>query len=553
LIGYAKKSQQQYLNLMKTVKPEREKRACTMDEHLSRYVPLNWVKQSNEAIRRREKLRDQLIETGNLPNKGWDEQTIEWFIQELSLRDSNNFLNNVGAGEREGRVFSSLVQRRNLDLSHGIGRSGDVVAVQPKACGSSIIAKLTQSMVLDLLRRVLSMRSIKKAIVLPTATGLTITLTLLALQRQLASQKLDSSSNSKIIPRYVIWPRMDQKTCLKSIVSSGFIPVIVENQLRGDSVQADVDAIRKIMEESVPGTIACVLTTTSCFAPRVPDDVENIAKLCKEFSIAHVINNSYGLQCNKCVHSVESACRLGRVDAIIQSTDKNFMVPVGGAVVASPNADFLDLISQTYPGRASMSPILDLFITMLEMGKEGYERLRKERIDLVQGPFRDMLVRVAEKNGQRLLISQRNTISFAISLTEPVEAPSEENVVFERKDVTSFGSMLFTRGVSGARVVKRLNEEKVAGISFVGYGSSLPNYPCSYFSVACALGAQFKDIALLEERLNETFAAWNKKAIQVQKPVEALEVTSDPQLQSKFQEVVDEEEAESGTEAEADD
>ena len=38
-------------------------------------------------------------------------------------------------------------------LGHGIGRSGDITAVQPKAAGSSLIAKLTNSVVLDLLRR----------------------------------------------------------------------------------------------------------------------------------------------------------------------------------------------------------------------------------------------------------------------------------------------------------------------------------------------------------------------------------------------------------------
>ncbi len=37
-------------------------------------------------------------------------------------------------------------------LGHGIGRSGDISAVQPKAAGSSILMKLTNSMVLDIIR-----------------------------------------------------------------------------------------------------------------------------------------------------------------------------------------------------------------------------------------------------------------------------------------------------------------------------------------------------------------------------------------------------------------
>lgn len=46
--------------------------------------------------------------------------------------DSNNFVDNVGVGEREARVASELVAKRNYRLAHGIGRSGDVSAEQPK-------------------------------------------------------------------------------------------------------------------------------------------------------------------------------------------------------------------------------------------------------------------------------------------------------------------------------------------------------------------------------------------------------------------------------------
>jgi O-phospho-L-seryl-tRNASec:L-selenocysteinyl-tRNA synthase len=45
-----------------------------------------------------------------------------------------------------------LVAKRNYAFSHGIGRSGDLVEMQPKAIGSSIIAKLTNDLVLDLLK-----------------------------------------------------------------------------------------------------------------------------------------------------------------------------------------------------------------------------------------------------------------------------------------------------------------------------------------------------------------------------------------------------------------
>lgn len=46
--------------------------------------------------------------------------------------DSNNFPNNVGVGEREARVACRLVAQCHFGLAHGIGRSGDVAAEQPK-------------------------------------------------------------------------------------------------------------------------------------------------------------------------------------------------------------------------------------------------------------------------------------------------------------------------------------------------------------------------------------------------------------------------------------
>ena len=36
--------------------------------------------------------------------------------------DSNNFVDNVGVGEREGRVFSSIVKQKYFSMSHGVGR-----------------------------------------------------------------------------------------------------------------------------------------------------------------------------------------------------------------------------------------------------------------------------------------------------------------------------------------------------------------------------------------------------------------------------------------------
>ncbi len=50
-----------------------------------------------------------LLSNRRLPARGWDDAQIEYLLTEISLMDSNNFSENVGVGEREGRVRNSLV------------------------------------------------------------------------------------------------------------------------------------------------------------------------------------------------------------------------------------------------------------------------------------------------------------------------------------------------------------------------------------------------------------------------------------------------------------
>lgn len=59
----------------------------------------------------------------------------------------------------------------------------------------------------------------------------------------------------------------------------------------------------------------------------------------------------------------------------MSSTDKNLMVPVGGAIVMSPAKESIKHLSQLYPGRASASPMIDLMITLLNMGEIGLKKL----------------------------------------------------------------------------------------------------------------------------------------------------------------------------------
>jgi len=79
-----------------------------------------------------------LFENRRLPDDGWSDIQIQHFLFTMSSLDTNqkqlcraNNNNNskgrwCGVGEREGRVYSSLVMNWHFGLSHGIGRSGDI-------------------------------------------------------------------------------------------------------------------------------------------------------------------------------------------------------------------------------------------------------------------------------------------------------------------------------------------------------------------------------------------------------------------------------------------
>jgi O-phospho-L-seryl-tRNASec:L-selenocysteinyl-tRNA synthase len=336
-----------------------------------------------------------------------------------------------------------------IRLAHGVGRSGDIAAAQPKAAGSSIIAQITNSLLLDLIRHA-GVRSAQKCVLLPVATGMALLLVLLTLRQK------------RPTAHHVIWPRVDQKSCFKCIVSAGFQPEVVENVLEGDELRTDVIAVEEQIRNLGAETVACVFTTTSCFAPRAYDKLSEVAGLCKKYDIPHIANNAYGVQSSKCMHIIEEAHRQGRVDAFIQSTDKNFLVPVGGSVVASCSETFVKEVAQTYPGRGSGSPCVDVFITLLSLGVKGYKELctqRKENYVYLK----QKLGEVCTKHGERVLETSHNPISLGYTVHTGLRSLSIVIIAGvtlsaaaqSRADMTEFGSMLFLKNVSGTSCCRR--------------------------------------------------------------------------------------------------
>lgn len=236
-------------------------------------VARTYVQQGVDALRTREQQVGALLAQRRLPDAGWDELSVELLLRTLAAMDSNNFPHNVGAGEREARVFSPLVARRHFHLCHGVGRSGDVAAVQPKAAGSSLIVQLANALGRDALH-LAGLRAAAAALVLPVATGMSLSLVLLALRDQ------------KPAAKYVVWPRIDQKSCLKSILTAGLTPLVVDLKLAGGGeLRADAESVRQAIDDVGADQVLAVMTTTSCFAPRGFDRVEEIAKLCHELEI----------------------------------------------------------------------------------------------------------------------------------------------------------------------------------------------------------------------------------------------------------------------------
>ncbi|ETN81727.1 putative O-phosphoseryl-tRNA(Sec) selenium transferase [Necator americanus] len=102
------------------------------------------------------KMLNSLWEKKQIPEEGWPDHALDLFLSWLACHDTNNRVDikTVGAGEREGRVVCSFVRKLHCNLSHGIGRSGNIGDIQPKALGSSMLACLANEFALHALQEI---------------------------------------------------------------------------------------------------------------------------------------------------------------------------------------------------------------------------------------------------------------------------------------------------------------------------------------------------------------------------------------------------------------
>lgn len=83
--------------------------------------------------------------------------------------------------------------------------------------------------------RTCGITQVNDGIVLPLATGMSLSLCLLSLRQERPEAK------------YVVWFRVDQKTCLKSILTSGLTPLILPPRMEGDELITDQEGLTTLL------------------------------------------------------------------------------------------------------------------------------------------------------------------------------------------------------------------------------------------------------------------------------------------------------------------
>lgn len=406
----------------------------------------------------------QLLEQRRVPAEGWSDKQVKFFLELLSQMDTDKDSKAARVGEREGRVVSELGLDLAAGFAHGIGRSGNIGAVQPKAAGGSVLNLLAARLATSLLKEV-GLPAVRSSIVLPVATGMSLALCFASIH----ARHVEADPASPWKKPDIVATRVDHKSPLKGITLAGFTARITRSVLDGDKVVVPVDAVHEMI---TPGT-AAVMSTTAFFPPRAPDDVKGIAKLCEDLDIPHVVNNSYGVQSEQYLKLLRGAMDAGRVDLIVQSTDKNFLTPVGGAVICSNNEDRISEVSQCYAGRASAQPLVQFIASVLAMGTSGYKDLMASQVRQ-RAYLEDRVGELAAKAGQRLL-EIGNPIAVAMTLEG-----LEKNI----------GGDLYNLRVTGPRVL------------FPGdFGSCIDTYPRPYITLNAGIGARDEDFEHLANKL----------------------------------------------------
>ncbi|VWU50376.1 O-phosphoseryl-tRNA(Sec) selenium transferase, putative [Hepatocystis sp. ex Piliocolobus tephrosceles] len=494
--------------------------------------------------------KDNVIwNSGRVPYEGLNEITIMNILYQISSQNMCNSEKTVKIGERESRIYSAFIRSKYLGFGHGVGRSGNLEDAQPKSAGNAVLAKITTRMVKNLIKR-FGIRSCEDVCILPYATGMCLSTCLLYLK------------NIRKESEYVILSRIDHKTIYKCIDFCNLSCFIVDMIYENDELYTDLHKIENLMKE-YNTKVTCVMSITSSYAPRNSDDIIKISHLCKKYNIPHVINNAFGLQCNYLCKEIQKCYDTnGRIDFVIQSCDKNLLLPVNGGIIFSNNKINMKGLKNYYPGRVPIHAYIDIFITLLELGEKKIMELRLKR----ENNFiwlQNKIKLLCNKYNLSLIKNSKNKISMAINLNELYKYCDKENP----RCINLLGSMLFYRNVTGHKVIcsplliqqealkkrdtieisdsteikktetqkdlindnmsKEKNKEtnimndilllnkknilKIGNKTFPFFGTSYDLYPYSYIAFSCVIGIDKTELQKFVDRLDDTIDYFIKK------------------------------------------
>lgn len=412
-----------------------------------------------------------LFEQKSVPEEPWTDEQIEFLLKSLSNMDTDKDIKAARVGEREARIASKLHLTTSAGFCHGVGRSGFLTAPQPKAPGASIMYEISNYLAKNILKT-FGLPNIKDAIVVPLCTGMALGLTIGALRPNWNNKNFENK-------RTVLLPQIDHSSLLKGLDLMGVKKKIIEGKIFGDAVRIPVDDIKKHLDENC----FAVISLTSFFPPRENDDIKAISKLAKENDLVHIVVNAYGVQSPDWMKLIRSAIDSGRVDAIIQSTDKNFLTPVGGALIASSSKEIITKISSTYAGRASATPVVNFLISCLSLGIKGYQKLIEEQ-QSNRKILEQRLGYTAEKINERIL-KVFNPVAVAVSLSN-----------LKKDQLTALGGALYNLRVTGPRVYNP--EENI-------FGTCCKDFTTPYIVMNAAIGAKTEDIISAVERFEKAY------------------------------------------------
>ncbi len=442
-------------------------------------IPESMINRGLISLVDQEKKFIDFVSQRKLPEEGWNSKEITHFLSLLSKMDSSNDARSIRIGEREARLSTELLEQTSFGFNHGVGRSGNISASQPKAVGASILQSLLNISVLNLIKE-LGLVNIRSACVLPLSTGMSLGLTL-------RSMDPEPFSNH---PKKVIMPRIDHLSPKKGLELMRYQIVPVEtkygsSELASEGVYCDPNDVEAIIDDDC----FAIVSTTTFFAPRVPDPIKEIAKIAQKHNIIHVINNAYGLQADSMIRLIRSAIDAGRVDAIVSSTDKNFLCPVGGSVVYGPSEALHDKVSKVYAGRASSAPYVQLLISLLSMGTSGYLKIRadqKTNKELLDTRIKSL----AEKLGERV-INSNNPVSVAMTLNK-----------LKQEYIAELGGYLYNLRITGPRIVDPRENS---------YGCCSELLKTPYVVMNAAIGASSVEIEKAVEKLGKAIDELKRK------------------------------------------